>query len=120
MLETKEFGFENANNCAWELGDLVRTMMTDDFGLVSVAAKGFAAPGVVVVHHADPAVTGKFIKAGTQVAAGVPFMIDEPSDTKTFRIGLFGLDKLRNPEKTASLLRTSLDKAVPDDVVRNL
>ena len=95
-------------------------MMCEDKGLVSVAAPGFEAPGVVVVHHADSAVAGKFIKAGTQIAAGVPFMIGEPSDTKTFRIGLFGLDKLRDPMKTAMLLRGSLDQAVPDEVVKNL
>ena len=53
-------------------------------------------------------------------SAGVPFMIGEPSDTKTFRIGLFGLDKLKDPEKTASILRGALDKAVPDEVVKNL
>jgi len=120
MLETQQFGFSRAADNAWKLGGIVRSMMCDEKGLVSVAASGFQAPGVVVVHTSDAAVAGKFIKAGTQIAAGVPFMIDEPSDTKTFRIGLFGLDKLKDPEKTASLLGNALNKAVPDDVVRNL
>jgi len=120
MLETQQFGFAKAAESAWELGTIVREMMCDEKGLVSVAAPGYQAPGVVVVHTSDAAVAGKFIKAGTQIAAGVPFMIGEPSDTKTFRIGLFGLDKIKRPQKTADLLRGSLDKAVPGDVVKNL
>ena len=68
--------------------------MCDDKGLVSVAAPGFQSPGVVVVHTEDNGVVGKFIAAGTQIAAGVPFMIGEPEGTTTFRIGLFGLDKV--------------------------
>merc|ERR1719305_1053314 len=120
MLETQAFGFDKASAHAWELGGIVRSMMCEEKGLVSVAAPGYQAPGVVVVNSLDAAVAAKFIKAGTQIAAGVPFMIGEPSDTKTFRIGLFGLDKLRDPMKTATLLRGSLDQAVPDDVVKNL
>jgi aspartate aminotransferase-like enzyme len=99
---------------------MVRQMMCEEKGLVSVSAPGFQAPGVVVVHTADAAVAGKFVQAGTQIAAGVPFMIGEASDTKTFRIGLFGLDKIKDPQFTADLLRSSLDKAVPEEVVRNL
>merc|ERR1719420_1818099 len=95
-------------------------MMCGEKGLVSVAAPGYEAPGVVVVHTSDAAVPGKFIKAGTQIAAGVPFMIGEPSDTKTFRIGLFGLDKLKDPVKTAGVLQDSLEYAVPTEVVKNL
>jgi len=120
MLETKQFGFAQAADSAWELGGLVRKMMCEEKGLVSVAAPGFEAPGVVVVHTSDAAIPGKFIKAGTQIAAGVPFMIGEPSDTKTFRIGLFGLDKIKDPTKTASILNAALEQAVPDEVVKNL
>ena len=120
MLETKDFGFENACTKAWELGGIVHKMMCEEKGLVRVAAPGFQAPGVVVVHHSDAAVPGKFIKAGTQIAAGVPFMIGEPSDTKTFRIGLFGLDKIRDPIKTASVFAQALDSAVPESLVENL
>ena len=104
----------------WELGGIVHKMMCEEKGLVRVAAPGFQAPGVVVVHHSDAAVPGKFIKAGTQIAAGVPFMIGEPSDTKTFRIGLFGLDKIRDPIKTASVFAQALDSAVPESLVENL
>jgi aspartate aminotransferase-like enzyme len=120
MLETKDFGFQRACDHAWELGTIVRNMMCEEKGLVSTAAPGFQAPGVVVVHTSDATVAGKFVKAGTQIAAGVPFMIGEPSDTKTFRIGLFGLDKLKDPAKTGRTLRGSLDVAVPDEVIKNL
>jgi aspartate aminotransferase-like enzyme len=120
MLETQQFGFQAARDNAWDLGRKVRQMMCEEKQLISTAAPGFEAPGVVVVHTSDAAVAGKFIKAGTQIAAGVPFMIGEPSDTKTFRIGLFGLDKLKDTTKTAYTLRTSLDQAVPDEVVKNL
>lgn len=120
MMETKSFGFKLATENAWKLGNMVRQMMCEEKGLVSVSAPGFQAPGVVVVHTADAAVAGKFVQAGTQIAAGVPFMIGEASDTKTFRIGLFGLDKIKDPQFTADLLRSSLDKAVPEEVVRNL
>ena len=120
MLETKDFGFENACTKAWELGGIVHKMMCDEKGLVRVAAPGFQAPGVVVVHHSDAAVPGKFIKAGTQIAAGVPFKLGEDATTKTFRIGLFGLDKLKDTDKTVKTLRDSLEKAVPDDVTAHL
>jgi len=120
MMETKTFGFDRAASAAWELGNLVHNMMCEEKGLVRVAAPGFQAPGVVVVHTSDQQVAGKFIKAGTQIAAGVPFMIGEPAETKTFRIGLFGLDKLKDPVKTANALKSALDSAVPDDVVKNL
>lgn len=112
MMETKQFGFERAADSAWELGNTVRSLMCKEHALVSVAAPGFEAPGVVVVHTSDAAIAGKFIKAGTQIAAGVPFMIGEPADTKTFRIGLFGLDKLKDPKKTTNALRQSLEYAV--------
>jgi len=112
MLQTKEFGWAASNDAAWELGKEVRNDMTAK-GLVSVAAPGFQAPGVVVVHTDDAAIGGKFAAAGTQIAGGVPFMIDEPKETKTFRIGLFGLDKLKDPRKTADNLKLALDVAVP-------
>jgi len=116
MLETKQFGFQKAHDAAWELGGLVHDMMCKEKGLVRTAAPGFQAPGVVVVHTSDGGIAAKFGAAGTQIAAGVPFMIGEPAETKTFRIGLFGLDKLRNPTLTASTLKTALDHAVPGDL----
>jgi aspartate aminotransferase-like enzyme len=91
----------------------VRKYMCEEKGLVSVAAPGFESPGVVVVHTEDSGVVGKFIAAGTQIAAGVPFMIDEPEGTTTFRIGLFGLDKLREPSVTTANLKRAMDVAVP-------
>jgi len=112
MLETKEFGFDHAKEQAWKLGASVRTMMCDEKGLVSVAAPGFESPGVVVVHHDDKQVVAKFTAAGTQIAAGVPFMIGEPEGTATFRIGLFGLDKLKDPAVTTANLRRAMDVAV--------
>jgi len=116
MVLTKEFGIEKAESNAWKLGGLVRKMLSDDKGLVSVAAPGFESPGVVVVHSDDATVLSKFLAAGTQIAAGVPFKIGEHPDTKTFRIGLFGLDKLEAPEVTAANLKKALDVAVPESV----
>ena len=86
---------------------------SEEKGLVSVAAPGFQSPGVVVVHTEDSGVVGKFIAAGTQIAAGVPFMIGEPEGTTTFRIGLFGLDKLRDPAVTTDNLKKAMEVAVP-------
>jgi len=113
MLETKEFGFDNAKASAVALGGQVRKLMCEDKGLKSVAAPGFESPGVVVVHTDDAGVVGKFISAGTQIAAGVPFMIGEPEGTKTFRIGLFGLDKLKDPTVTTSNLKRAMDVVLP-------
>jgi len=113
MLETKDFGFQKAHDAAWELGGRVREYMCEEKGLVSVAAPGFQSPGVVVVHTEDSGVVGKFIAAGTQIAAGVPFMIGEPEGTTTFRIGLFGLDKLRDPAVTTDNLKKAMEVAVP-------
>lgn len=120
MLETRAFGFKNASDKAWELGKIVHKMMCEEKGLIRVAAPGFQAPGVVVVHTNDAGIAGKFAASGTQIAAGVPFMIGEPEGTKTFRIGLFGLDKLKDPQRTGLALKGALDAAVPDDVNRLL
>jgi len=115
MVATKEYGYEHIEAQAWDLGRQVRKYMCEEKGLISVAAPGFEAPGVIVVHSDDEAVAGKFLQAGTQIAAGVPFMIGEPEGTKTFRIGLFGLDKLKDPAVTVSHLRKAMDVAVPSD-----
>mmetsp|Transcript_27356 Transcript_27356/g.83174 ORF Transcript_27356/g.83174 Transcript_27356/m.83174 type:complete len:396 (-) Transcript_27356:688-1875(-) len=116
MLETRGFGFKKATENAWVLGDIVHKMLCEEKGLVRVAAPGFQAPGVVVVHTNDAGIAGKFAGAGTQIAAGVPFMIGEPEGTKTFRIGLFGLDKLIDPQRTALQFKGALDAAVPGEV----
>ncbi|KAK3238323.1 hypothetical protein CYMTET_51652 [Cymbomonas tetramitiformis] len=83
------------------------------FGLVqSVAAAGYQAPGVIVSYTDDATIAAKFKKAGFQIAVGVPFMIDEPAGLQTFRIGLFGLDKVSNPEATLATLEAGLDQAL--------
>jgi aspartate aminotransferase-like enzyme len=80
-------------------------------GFPSVAAEGFQAPGVVVSYTTDPDIHSgkKFIALGVQTAAGVPLQCDEPADFRTFRIGLFGLEKLHNPETTVNNLARSLE-----------
>jgi len=113
MEVTREMGYATVEAKAWELGKLVRGYMCKERGLISVAAPGFESPGVVVVHSDDSAIAGKFATAGTQIAAGVPFMIGEPEGTQTFRIGLFGIDKLKDPPATLENLRRALDAALP-------
>ena len=97
MHETKAFGFENARNKQNELGTRIRTLLEEN-GFASVAAPLFKAPGVVVSYTTDPMIKNgsKFKEVGVQIAGGVPLMCDEPDDFQTFRIGLFGLDKLKD------------------------
>ncbi|MBU4531189.1 MAG: aminotransferase class V-fold PLP-dependent enzyme [Hoeflea sp.] len=111
MIETRDFGFELARDRQWELGNKVRALVARH-GFKSVAAPGFEAPGVVVSYTRDPEFQNgkKFVAEGMQIAAGVPLMCDEPADFRTFRIGLFGLDKLGNVDATVARLETVLDK----------
>ncbi|WP_223476444.1 aminotransferase class V-fold PLP-dependent enzyme [Oricola indica] len=113
MVETRDFGFENAKEKQWELGKKVRALLGAN-GYKSVAAPGFEAPGVVVSYTKDPDIqTGKkFLAEGMQIAAGVPLMCDEPADFRTFRIGLFGLDKLADVNGTVARLEAVLEKVV--------
>ena len=110
MRDTESFGFDSARTSQIELGAQVRALLVQQ-GFPSVAATGFEAPGVVVSYTSDPEIqTGrKFITQGLQVAAGVPLMCGEPEDFCTFRIGLFGLDKLGNIDRTVSHLREVLE-----------
>ncbi|MEP5762295.1 MAG: aminotransferase class V-fold PLP-dependent enzyme [Litoreibacter sp.] len=110
MLETKEYGFQRLALAQWKLGEAVRDLLKER-GITSVAADGFGAPGVVVSYTDDAAVQNgsKFAERGTQIAAGVPLECDEPSDFRTFRLGLFGLDKLYDTDATVAALRTVLD-----------
>ena len=110
MIETREHGFDRLKEAQWRLGDGTRAMLRDK-GIVSVAADGFGAPGVVVSYTDDPDVqTGKkFAAQGTQIAAGVPLQCDEPADFRTFRIGLFGLDKLYDVDGTLARLKRAVD-----------
>lgn len=111
MIETRDFGFDLARERQWELGRKVRALLADN-GFKSVAASGFEAPGVVVSYTKDPDLQNgkKFVAEGMQIAAGVPLMCDEPADFRTFRIGLFGLDKLADVDGTVSRLEAVLDK----------
>ena len=109
MLETQAYGFERLRAEQQQLGDAVRAMMMR-LGFPSVAAPGFEAPGVVVSYTDDVNLsTAKATQAlGLQTAAGVPLQCDEPADFRTFRVGLFGLDKWHNLERTVGSLETAL------------
>ena len=103
MGEIEAVGFDTVRQQQQELGDKVRAALTDK-GIKSVAAEGFQAPGVVVCYTKDGDIqTGKkFAANGLQIAAGVPLQCDEPEGFQTFRLGLFGLDKLQNVERTVT------------------
>jgi len=107
--ETGEFGFSKACLRQQELGDRVRALLQAK-GIKSVAAPGFTAPGVIVSYTMDPNIqTGKkFMMEGVQIAAGVPLKCDELADFQTFRIGLFGLDKLMDLDRTIAQLDAAL------------
>lgn len=111
MLETDTYGYDKVKSEQQQLGDAVRALLRER-GFKSVAAPGFEAPGVVVSYTTDDGIqsTQKFAQAGLQAAAGVPLACDEPEGFKTFRIGLFGLDKLHNPQRTLETLARALDK----------
>jgi aspartate aminotransferase-like enzyme len=109
MQEMEAYGFEKLRAEQADLGAKARHLL-ESFGLPSVAAEGFKAPGVVVSYTTDPDIQSgkKFLAAGLQVASGVPLQCDEPADFMTFRIGLFGLDKLHNVDRTVAFLGTAL------------
>lgn len=111
MRETRDWGLGRACGAQAELGARVRALL-EGRGFASVAAKGFQAPGVVVSHTDDPGIHSgsKFIAQGLQTAAGVPLMCDEPADFRSFRVGLFGLDKLQHIDRTVQRLADALDR----------
>src|ERR1035437_1177589 len=113
MLETKNWGFGQARSAQQELGDKVRALLTLK-GFASVAATGFQAPGVVVSYTTDADIQSgkKFLAQGLQTAAGVPLQCDEGADFQTFRVGLFGLDKLHNVDRTVQHLEHALNQIV--------
>lgn len=119
MKETEEYGFDKVRDEQQELGDKVRALMAAH-GFKSLAAKGYEAPGVVVCYTDDPDIHNgsKFAAAGMQTAAGVPLMCDEPDDFRTFRIGLFGLDKLHNVDRTVASLEKVLTQVTGGTNVR--
>ncbi|MBS0584070.1 MAG: alanine--glyoxylate aminotransferase family protein [Proteobacteria bacterium] len=110
MRETLAWGLAPARAAQFELGAKARALL-ESRGFPSVAAKGFEAPGVVVSYTTDPGIQNakKFIDAGVQTAAGVPLQCGERADFMSFRIGLFGLDKLRHVERTLAQLAAALD-----------
>jgi aspartate aminotransferase-like enzyme len=113
MAETRDYGFERLKEAQWDLGRKVRALMAEQ-GSASVAAEGFGAPGVVVCYTDAPEVkSGKaFAAQGLQIAAGVPLAVDEPAGFSTFRIGLFGLDKLYDVEATVARLRAATERVL--------
>ena len=110
MVETEAYGFDKVRAEQLELGEKVRALL-EEKGFKSVAAEGFKAPGVVVSYTDDADIHNgkKFAANGLQIAAGVPLQCDEPEDYKSFRIGLFGLDKLHNVDRTVDQLRKALE-----------
>ena len=114
MVETKADGFERLKEAQWEQGRAVRALLAER-GVKSVAAEGFAAPGVVVSYTDDPEIQNgkKFLAQGLQIAAGVPLMVDEGADYRSFRLGLFGLDKLDDVQASLGRLEAAFDKVFP-------
>jgi aspartate aminotransferase-like enzyme len=111
MQETRVYGFEKVRQEQIELGARVRELL-ESRGIQSVAANGFKSPGVVVSYTSDPEIQSskKFLALGLQTASGVPLQCDEPADFMTFRIGLFGLEKLHNIDRSIGHLSSALDK----------
>lgn len=111
MKEAERYGFDKVRAEQQELGDKVRALLISK-GIKSVAAEGFQAPGVVVSYTEDAGIKSgkKFLDVGLQIAAGVPLQCDEPEDFQTFRIGLFGLDKLHNVDRTVEKLSEALER----------
>lgn len=110
MNETKAYGLEKARDDQLALGKGVRALLKSK-GIKSVAAEGFQAPGVVVSYTEDAEIQSgkKFLGEGLQIAAGVPLQCDEPEGFQTFRIGLFGLEKLNNVDRTVGNLEQALN-----------
>ena len=113
VLESRDYGFDRLKAAQQELGDKVRAMLAEK-GVVSVAAEGFGAPGVVDSYTSDGAIQNgsKFAAQGMQIAAGVPLACDEPEDFRTFRLGLFGHDKLYDVDGTVTRLRAVVDQVL--------
>ena len=113
MKETQAYGFGKVRAEQMELGSKVRALF-ESRGIPSVAAEGFKAPGVVVSYTTDPEIhsSRKFLGVGLQTAAGVPLQCDEPADFMTFRVGLFGLEKWHNVDRTVAQLATALDQVL--------
>ena len=118
MKETQALGFAALKAKQVELGTKVRDLLVSK-GYPSVSAKGFQSPGVVVSYTKDPDIQSgkKFIALGLQTAAGVPLQCDERPDFRTFRIGLFGLEKLAHVDRTLGQLAAALEKITEAETV---
>ena len=113
IMETEEFGFDNACKKQQELGDKVRALL-ESHNINSVSEKGYQAPGVIVSYTNDKAIHNgsKFTNVGIQIAAGVPLQCDEGDDYLTFRLGLFGLDKLKDVDAAVKRLEDALNQVI--------
>ena len=113
ILESKEIGFDKLRDAQWQLGNRIREVLAAK-GIESVAAKGFEAPGVVVSYtdRDDMHKGSAFAETGMQIAAGVPLKVGEPDNFKTFRLGLFGLDKLTDVDGAVQRFETALDEVL--------
>ena len=113
IIEMEEFGFDNACNKQQELGDKVRALL-ESHNINSVSEKDYQAPGVVVCYTNDKAIHNgsKFSNIGIQIAAGVPLQCDEGDDYQAFRIGLFGLDKLKDVDAAVKRFENALKQVV--------
>ena len=111
MKETQAYGFARVRAEQMALGTKVRALF-ENRGLPSVAADGFKSPGVVVSYTTDPEIQSskKFLDQGLQTAAGVPLQCDEGADFRTFRVGLFGLEKWHQADRTVGQLAAALDR----------
>jgi alanine-glyoxylate transaminase/serine-glyoxylate transaminase/serine-pyruvate transaminase len=116
-VETMKFGIPELKSAQIALGNEIRKVL-DSRGLTPVAAPGFQAPGVMVYYSPsgveNPAMMTKFKAHGLQIAMGVPWRIDEPDGLKTFRLGLFGLDKMGDIKSTVDVLQKALDQVLID------
>ena len=119
MMETQALGFGKLRDAQRELGHRVRALLADR-GFRSVAAEGFEAPGVIVCYTDDANIQNgkRFAAQGLQIAAGVPLQVGERDDFRTFRLGLFGLDKLNNIDRTVNNLEQALDQVIGDTNIR--
>ena len=111
MAEAKAWGFDRLKSAQWAQGERVRALLAAR-GFHSVAADGFGAPGVVVCYTDNPEIqSGRaFAEQGLQIAAGVPLQVDEGPDYKSFRIGLFGIDKLKDVDASVARFESALDQ----------
>ncbi len=114
MTEARDFGLDRLKDAQTELGGRVRSLLADR-GFISIVANAYAAPSVVVSYTGDPDIASgaAFRRVGIQVASGVPLQCGERPDFRTFRLGLFGIDKLRDIDGTVERLRKGLDKLTP-------